>query len=229
MLLAASKIVPPTQTTQTFTANATWVAPATTSSITTLVGKGSDGTAAGAPYNDPSTSRSAVVATNRGLQYLHDDAPYTYNNTAGQWDWSFSQNEGPGKSATINAGGSGSVGTSYVEQYVNNYHYELDTITFTNAIAGSATFSTSAGWKTAGPVASGDFGTTTLAWSELGAAHAGTSATNGSNTTGFGFTFSGGVGGSAAPVTQSNVAVTPSSSYPLVIPAGGSITITYFQ
>jgi hypothetical protein len=52
-------------------------------------------------------------------------------------------------------------------------------------------------------------------------------ATTGANATGFGKVFPGGVGGPAADVTFSNVPVTAIASYPVTVPLGGSITITY--
>jgi hypothetical protein len=51
----------------------------------------------------------------------------------------------------------------------------------------------------------------------------------GANTTGFGKTFAGGVGTSATQASYSNVPLTAGASYSLVVPGGGSITITYFQ
>lgn len=53
--------------------------------------------------------------------------------------------------------------------------------------------------------------------------------TTGAATTAFGKSFPGGVGGQATPVTYNNVAVTPGNPYSLVIPGGGSITITYYR
>lgn len=55
------------------------------------------------------------------------------------------------------------------------------------------------------------------------------SSTNGANTTGFGKTFAGGVGTNATPVTYNNVPLTSGATYNLVVPAGGYITITYYQ
>lgn len=55
--------------------------------------------------------------------------------------------------------------------------------------------------------------------------------TTGSSATGFGKTFAGGTPSTptAATTSHSNVAVTPSSSYPVVVPAGAAIQITYYQ
>lgn len=52
-------------------------------------------------------------------------------------------------------------------------------------------------------------------------------ATTGTSATGFGKVFPGGVGGPASDVTFTNVPVTAMASYPVVVPTGGSITITY--
>lgn len=54
-------------------------------------------------------------------------------------------------------------------------------------------------------------------------------ATTGANTTGFDKTFAGGAGVPAVPATYSNVPVTPNASYSLVVPTGGSLTLTYYK
>lgn len=53
--------------------------------------------------------------------------------------------------------------------------------------------------------------------------------TTGASTTGFGKTFPGGSGSAAELVTHNNVVVKPGDPYALVVPSGGSITITYYQ
>lgn len=53
------------------------------------------------------------------------------------------------------------------------------------------------------------------------------SATTGASASGFGKVFPGGVGGPASTFTYNNVAVTALASYPVVVPSGASITITY--
>lgn len=55
----------------------------------------------------------------------------------------------------------------------------------------------------------------------------GSDATTGASATGFGKVFPGGSGGLATTVTYTNVAVTALASYPVVVPNGASITITY--
>lgn len=54
-------------------------------------------------------------------------------------------------------------------------------------------------------------------------------ATTGASTTGFGKTFPGGLGGAANTTTFNSVTVTENTSYPIVVPTGGSLTITYYQ
>lgn len=55
-------------------------------------------------------------------------------------------------------------------------------------------------------------------------------ATTGASTTGFGKTFPGALGNVAPAVTSfQNVAVTPGTGYPIVVPTGGSLTITYYK
>lgn len=56
-----------------------------------------------------------------------------------------------------------------------------------------------------------------------------TAATTGAAATGFGKTFPGGFGGPASNTTFNNVAVTPLNPYQVIVPAGGSITITYYE
>lgn len=52
---------------------------------------------------------------------------------------------------------------------------------------------------------------------------------DGANTTGFGYTFAGGVGGPATPTTYTNVPVTPGTTYTVNSTGDGYITIIYYQ
>lgn len=52
---------------------------------------------------------------------------------------------------------------------------------------------------------------------------------NGANTTGFGYTFAGGVGAPATPTTYTNVPVTPGTTYTINSAGDGYITIIYYQ
>lgn len=64
--------------------------------------------------------------------------------------------------------------------------------------------------------------------------YTGSPATTGASATmtgpsGFSRTFPGGVGGAPGVTTFSNVAVTPNGVYSVNVPAGGSVTITYYE
>jgi len=60
-----------------------------------------------------------------------------------------------------------------------------------------------------------------------GQRHTGYDSYNGVNTTGFGYTFPGGGGVAASVGTYANKEVVPGTVFPLSIPSGGYITITY--
>lgn len=51
--------------------------------------------------------------------------------------------------------------------------------------------------------------------------------TTGANSSALGYTFNGGVAGPASPATYTNIPVTPSASYSIVVPAGGYVIIQY--
>ena len=51
---------------------------------------------------------------------------------------------------------------------------------------------------------------------------------DGANTTGFGYTFAGGVGAAATPTTYNNVAVTPGTTYTINSTGDGYIIIVYY-
>lgn len=59
-----------------------------------------------------------------------------------------------------------------------------------------------------------------------GASHA---STTGASTNAFGKTFPGGNGGAGTNTTFTNVAVTSGSSYPITVPTGGTLTISYYK
>jgi hypothetical protein len=213
-------------TSVTFTTSQTWTSPVGVTNLITVVGKGADGTAAVPPTYDGDVPRIGTVTVILGFNST-PSSPYGSGNTPGSWSWAASQNDAPTCASTINLGGSGSVNGYIITQYGTEYHYDFTTITYTNAITGSATVSTDAGWKTSGLVVDGDNGTSYVHWAELGSYSGGSSATTGANTTGFSKTFSGGVGVTATTTTYNNVTITASTGYPLVVPSGGYITITY--
>jgi hypothetical protein len=57
----------------------------------------------------------------------------------------------------------------------------------------------------------------------------GSGPTTGAAATAFGQDFPGGTGGPAQTTSINNIAITPGATYTIVVPAGGSLTITYFK
>lgn len=203
--------------TRTFTSNETFVVPFGVSQLESLSGKG----AAGLPPQTITDSRSRIVSS--VIAFSSGSGPST-----GSLTWNDFQGDAAAARNIINAGGSGSFsGASYAGfPNTNTYSIGLNTGTFTNAVPGSAYVQNSAGWKTSGPILVGDDGASEVYWQE----YAGTTpATTGASATGFGRTFPGGTGGAASTTTFGATAVTGGQSYSVIVPSGGSITITYYQ
>lgn len=226
-----AKLIPaPTSsvvTTVTFTTTQTWTSPIGVVNLITVVGKGADGVAAVPPTYSGDVLRNGTVSFAVGLQHTGSNSPYGYGNTPGGFDWSALQNDAPNAASTINLGGSGSTYGYLISVYGTEYHVDINTVTYTNAITGSAYVTNSAGWQTSGLIADFDSGFSLVWWYELGTYSGGSGATTGASTTGFGKTFSGGIGVTAGTTTYNNVVITASTGYPLVVPSGGYITITY--
>lgn len=212
---------PSVGTTVTFTTSQTWTCPAGVTNLITVVGKGQDGTPAVAGGYGPATHRTTTVAVVQGVDASSGLPKPTF------WSWGSSQSDISAIRDQINVGGSNSYTSYSINQYNDGYLKFTVTTTWTNAVPGSATTSTSAGWKTTGSVLVDDYGVLTAVWDELGTYSAGTAATTGSNTTGFSKTWNGGVGIPATSTTYTNIAVTPATGYPVVVPTGGYISITY--
>jgi hypothetical protein len=206
--------------TQTFTGNGTWTAPATTTRIESASGYG----AAGTPSSySGDVNQSHIVDTILGQNNTGNGS-----STSGARSWDSFQNDAVSVASHINGGGTGTdLDFHYTGHLADNtYDWATNSFPFNNAIPGSATVSYSSGWKTTGAVVDGDIGFSTVAWREYGTT---TPATTGADTTAFGDTFPGGTGGPATPTSFSNIAVTPGTAYPITVPSGGSLTITYYQ
>lgn len=212
---------PSVGTTVTFTTTQNWTCPAGVVTLLTVVGKGQDGTPATAGGYGPVTHRTATVAVVQGLDGLIGSVKTHF------WSWGASQSDISAIRDQINVGGSGSYTSYSITQYTDDYTKTTVTTTWTNSVPGSAATSVSAGWKTAAPVAVDDYGVLTATWDERGTYSAGTAATTGSNATGFSKTWNGGVGVAATSTTYYTITVVPATSYPVVVPTGGYISITY--
>lgn len=163
------------QVTQTFTGNATWTAPVTTSRIDTASGKG----AAGSTSSTTTNGWYSIATTT--LHRRDGGTDQTASQSAGVFDGS-------------------PMPSNYCDPTV---YYTIDQSTvYTDSIKCYSFYATS---KTD------------------------TTVTTGGSSTGFGKTFPGGVGGAASVTAFSNIAITPGATYNIVVPPGGSLTITYFQ
>lgn len=195
--------------TLTYNANATVVIPVGVTMLNTVTGKGVNGTS------------SATVGDSYGVinvSYRTDTST-----GSGNVNWNGLQSQAPAVAADLNADGSASW-TYYIMNVwpdgTNSFQFEIP-ITVTDAIPGSASVTYSGGWQTSGAITSSGSARVTWLRNVPGAA--------GADASGLGFTFSGGAPGAVAPsVTHNNVAVTPGGSYPLVVPSGATIQITYY-
>lgn len=172
------------QVTRTFTSNATWTAPTTTSRIDSASGYG----AAGQPGDPgtPSTTTTKQVTHNYKVYIRRDGSGSDFT------DQGYTDGWPPGGTAYYDNHQTFSESDSTVYSGAEDYHDpETQTVTTPGTPA--------------------------------------TSPTTGAATTAFGKTFPGGTGGPGSATTASNVAVTPGASYSIVVPAGGSLTIIYFQ
>lgn len=186
---------------RTYTASATVIIPPMMTRLETVVGQGQAG---GASATIPVVNVFFVGAGSGGHPAAND--------------WSNMQAPAAAALAAVNSGGSGSYTDITLFKYANGTEdLAGGPASFSSAIAGSAVLRLDSGWRTSGPITAS------------GAAIIDYQRANGADATGFGQTFPGGVGGAATPVSLTNVAVTPGASYGLIIPAGGSITITYYD
>lgn len=207
------------QVTKTFTANGTWTAPITTSRIDTAAGKG----AAGAPaYTDPNTQQTVTVMTVFGSSSPGPSSGYA----SGTLSWSSLRAQALNYQTEINSGGTGNDTALAYTQYTDSKYTQVGSrVDWVNAIPGTASASF-VSFPSSGSVSAGANGTASVTYTQQGATHP---ATTGASATAFGKTFPGGTGGSATTTTFNSISITPGATYNIVVPAGGSLTITYFQ
>lgn len=207
MLMHFASLGAKTLQTVSFTANGTWVAPVGVNLLLTLVGQGAPG----------------VAASTVGDSDLVVDVNYEAvgTGTAGSSDWTTAQN-----AANFNLA-QGTPGGSVTFQRLDLIKYgdgtETASVTNVNAssvVAASAHLVYTGAWQASGAIAAD--GAAYVYYDVL------IPATTGASSTAFGHTFVGGTGGAATPVSYTNEVVVPSTSYPIVVPSGGSVTITYY-
>lgn len=195
--------------TETFTSSQTWVCPLGVSLLNTLTGEGADGVG----ITTPNTT-DTLINVNYSAVGTGSDGVATWSNFDSVVD---------GWVSTLDSTGSLSYNRAVVTAYADGTVDLADAPqNITGAVPGSAIKITSGAWASSGAItASGD---ATVNYDYYVA------AAPGANTTGFGYTFPGGAASTPATSVQHlNVAVTSGASYPLVVPTGGSIVITYYR
>ena len=195
--------------TETFYSSTNWVAPATTNRLETISGQGAPGAAA---------SSYLVQVQACSIAYANANGDTV---SGGNFRWESANSVANTALSTINGGGSGTIQLWIVAQYNNGYSAQQQNAGYSGAIPGSAYISTTGSWTSSGNIASnGD------AFVNYSVA---IPATTGASASGFGYTFPGGFGGPATVGGGSNVPLTPMTSNGITVPAGGSITISYYM
>ena len=208
---------------ETFTTNTSWTAPSSVRLLQTLVGEGTDGTPGDwTGFYDP-------------LHYIQQTPVGSSSDTL-DWGSLYSSSE-----AAIDALNSGGAFTRtipndipYVFHFVNSSDEYIPGADYTGIYNGRLVRGVAALGVAGSPLTSGQVLYSELSaggftgWYVAGSMEIYENGTNGLASTGFGYVFPGGDEGPAVPVTYNNVAVTPNTVYPLVVPSGGSITISYF-
>ena len=196
--------------TETFTSSQTWVCPLGVSRINTLTGKGQDGSYDSQPGATAVLINVRYNATGSGV----NSGPLTWSNVDGLLNNYVTQ---------LGSGGTFSYLRIITDAYADGSFTNTEgTQTLAEVVPGSAGKITTGAWATSGAITASGDGGASYNYYLAGAP--------GAATTGFGYTFAGGAASTAAtPVPVDNVSVTGGTSYALSIPAGGSITISYFR
>lgn len=205
-------------TTVTFTSNGTWVAPTGVFIVPTLTGRGQDG-----------SSQPVIVAPNYGA--IRTGGTFTYPAYA---DWGGIYGTAVDVRNTISSY-IGILGpSSYLELYqilvsVSNSSWEESTAQYGDLsgvyITGVSSLSTIGNAATSGNIVGSSLAVGLNAWTF--AIYAATPSFVGASSTALGQTFPGGNNTTAPTLTFNNIAVTPGTSYPIVVAPGGFVTIQY--
>ena len=204
----------PTYRIQKLLQNTTWVAPPGVTSILTLTGKGQDGTpdiwsSIGNLLNPPGYINGDLLSD------VLDSG-----NTSSSVVESFAQSQYDLFPSSWTAGSS--VVSWECRRWSSDVSWTSSSYTATvRVITGFNKSKGGNGWGTSYPP---DIGRPLY---YVNAIQYLTPATNGANTTGFGYTFAGGVAAPATPVTYNNVPVTPGTTYTVNSTGDGYITILY--
>lgn len=194
-------------TTVTFTSNGTWIAPSSVSAVASLTGKGQDGAA------------GYWTGSSFDVSYVERTAPVGISSTTiegraqAEWD----------KFPTSHDPNGSTVNWDLWYYYANNtFQYPYSALV--RLASGQTKTKTGNGW--------GSSYTTPITGPDkdynVGNMEEYIGPTTGANSSALGYTFNGGVGVPATPATYTNVAVTPTASYSIVVPSGGYVIIQYY-
>jgi len=221
-------------TTVTFTSSTTWVAPSYVSNLVQMVGRGTN-----ASSDDYS---SDVSGTN--LYRTFNNANFT--NITDTHDWSELYNNLQGWISFINTGTPGTRSANPIGTYFSNFYFIRANNTYqvwnnppavgtsgdryfqVGTGADASTFSVpSSGTITNSNTTNS--GSIAVSYNPVYLGGDGTASTGvGKTFPGGTYDFPTGIGGAAPTTTFTNVTVTPSSSYSIVVPSGGQIAISYY-
>lgn len=215
-----------TLTSVTFTSNGTWVAPAGVSTVVSASGKGAAGVS---DYGDSTGGLYCAVQTGSAA-----NAPYAQWGTAyASYQTALSQISGPsypgyGPSTFLDFDaffidpsdrwGRINSTTNLSGIYVTGYsNYTVGSPPTSGNITYAGIGGTISGWGiTVNIIAAGGTGAASTA---LGQTFPGGSYTG---------SYPNGVGNAAVTTTYTNIAVTPGTSYSIVVPSGGEVTLQYY-
>ena len=219
-------VIPNLQT-KTFTSNSNWIAPATTTSLVSLTGKGQD--------------QIPSYAFDLGVGEYYVNAPGGSGTNPPYLDWSTVYGYATSMRSlyTSYIGINGPNNTSIVNDYfafvysndswnIQNFSTGTNTSLYTVNSVRIENFSAYSPPTSGNITYSSIVGLGPIGWVVI--ANLNAPPTNGSSSSAFGYTFPGGTSSSptAPTLTYSNVPVTPGVSYAITVPSGGSITIQYY-
>lgn len=205
--------------TTVFTSSTTWVAPAVTNNLITLVGQGGDGVAG---YWSTLNNVGAIVQAITDCSFSVYGASLDYSVPYGQAQSIQTTASGW---TTSPSGQSVSFTRAYVYYWCpGTSNWRVSALSFSGTVRRIGTVGLSGSMPSSGTAPTPPATQQNALCTNIERYN---DPTTGSSTTAFGYTFPGGTGGAASPVTYNNVAVTPGASYSIVVPAGGSVSITY--
>jgi hypothetical protein len=223
-------------TTVTFTSSTTWVAPSYVSNLVQMVGRGTNAS------SDDYSGDTAITTIYRAIREIFSGGSSTTH------DWSEIYNNLQAWIAFLNTGTPGTRSAGAIDGfYFGSYSINSDNTYNYFSNPPSPGYASQFYFQIGTGIDISDFpvpssGTITYANTPTSGSNSVKIGynpvylgSNGAASTGVGKTFPGGTydfptgtGGAAPTTTFTNVTVTPSSSYSIVVPSGGQIAISYY-